>query len=69
MSRTQSREDVEQYVVGARRPTAFERARAARDEDRVARARTHPVEFDESGFPLPQRDRSMVGRVRQLLRV
>ena len=69
MSKTQSREDVEQYLVGTRRRTAFERARADRDGDRVARARTHPVEFDESGFPLPQRDRSMVGRVRQLLRV
>jgi hypothetical protein len=69
MSRTQSGEDVEQYLIGTRRRTAFERARADRDEDRVARARTHPIEFDESGFPLPQRDRSMVDRVRQLLRV
>ena len=71
MSETRSpdeRAEVEPFTIGTRHRT-YERPRADRYGDLVARARAHPLEFDESGFPLPQHGDSMVDRVRRLLRV
>ena len=70
MSETRPPEEraVEPFAPGTRN-RMYERRRSDRYGDRVARVRAHPLEFDESGFPLPQHEDSMVGRVRRLLRV
>jgi hypothetical protein len=45
--------------------------RAARDTRRARTAqfaeRAHPIEYDEAGFPIPQRRADFTTRVRQLL--
>jgi hypothetical protein len=63
------RAEVEPFAIGTSQRRSFERPPDDRHNDWIARARAHPLEFDESGFPLPQHERSMVDRVRQLLRV
>jgi hypothetical protein len=71
MSKTRppdERAEAQPFAIGTRH-RKYERRRTDRYGDRVARARAHPLEFDESGFPLPQHEDSMVGRVRRLLRV
>jgi hypothetical protein len=65
----EERAEAEPFAIGTRHRAPFERPRADRYDDRLARARAHPMEFDESGFPVPQHEHSMVDRVRRLLNV
>jgi hypothetical protein len=59
----------ESYLIGTRHNTPFDRARRDLGVDRAERARAHPIEFDESGFPVPQHDSAVIARVRRLLRI
>ena len=55
----------EKYI---REQARGERARRRRDARRVQeRRRAYPVEYDESGFPIPERDSGLAARVRRLL--
>ena len=52
-------------LAGAAEYRRSQRAATRRSADAPDRA--HPLEFDESGFPIPQRQPSFVQRVARLL--
>jgi hypothetical protein len=57
------------YLREQARLISVQRRQLERWQGSEAPMRAHPLEFDESGFPLPQRQTRFVERIRHLLGV
>jgi hypothetical protein len=62
------RAEAEPYWIGARHRAPLDE-RNELERARARRSGGHPLEFDESGFPVPQHDSDLIARVRRLLGV
>ena len=63
------RQALDVYLREQARLISVRRRQLERWQGSEAPTRAHPLEFDESGFPIPQRHTGFVERIRHLLNI